>query len=354
MPRLASSAIRSLGALALSSLLAVLSPAASPKSQAPLPPSFQVRRLSPRAIDFFGGPGSVKLHTVVVASRRGLVVVDPNTSPRLAGEIKAAAAKELGRSDFRYVLLTHSHGDHAWGTAAFPGAEVVAHKNARRHLAEAAKNPGRALAEELTFSREKIAEWTKELRGLAPDSANAATYRTIIAREETLVRDYEAGFAIIPPTIAYEGRLTLDLGDLTAELIDYGPAHGDDDILIHFPEEKLLLTGDLAFDFSLGAPSDDAPARTGLRHPALAGGLGRGPLESSRPGLCRLFPPQGDRERGRSRPSPGLPGRDLGPGDDGARQGRDPRSGSGGFGAGRLFSRGHGLADALERGDLGW
>lgn len=227
--------------------------------QKPIPSSFALRRLSPRVLTLFGGPGSVKVHSVVVASRRGLVVVDANISPRLAEEMKAIAARELGRSDFRYVILTHADGDHAWGGAAFPGAEIIAQRGARERLKAVAADPAKALAEELAYSCERIAEWRRSLAALPAGASDAATYRTIIAREEALVRDYETGFSVVPPTIGFDDRLTLDLGDLTAELVFFGAAHSGDDILVYFPEEKLLLTGDLGFDFSLGSPREDAP-----------------------------------------------------------------------------------------------
>lgn len=228
-----------------------------------LPPSFVMNRLSPRVLDFYGGPGSVKSHVVVVASERGLVVVDSSISPRLAGEVKAAAARELGRSDFRFVILTHAHYDHAWGAAAFEPADVIVHRLAAERLAKLAAESAPALAEERAYSLDRIAEWRAELGRYAPDSKAAATYRLIIAREEALVRDFEAGFAVIPPSMSFDDRMTLDLGDLTVELVAYGRAHSDHDILVFFPEEGLLLTGDLVFDFSFSPPRPDAALPSG-------------------------------------------------------------------------------------------
>ncbi len=224
-----------------------------------LPPSYIMTRWSPRVLDFFGGPGSVKSHIVVVASEKGLVVVDAGSSPRLAGEVKAAASREFGRSDFRWIILTHSHDAHAWGSGACPGGDIIAHRLAGVGWAALAADARPALAEELAFSRGRIAEWAGELARCGPDSKAAAAYRLIIAREEALVRDYESGFAVLPPAAVFDDRLTLDLGDMKAELVYSGPAHGVDDILVSFPEEGLLLTGDLSFDFGLGSPRPDDP-----------------------------------------------------------------------------------------------
>ncbi|MBM4131835.1 MBL fold metallo-hydrolase [bacterium] len=71
-------------------------------------------------------------------------VVDPGP-PRSAGAL-VAKLRELGLRRLDLVLLTHVHLDHGGATAlvleAFPGARVVCHPDARRHLAD----PGRLWA----------------------------------------------------------------------------------------------------------------------------------------------------------------------------------------------------------------
>ncbi len=46
------------------------------------------------------------------------------------------------------------------------------------------------------------------------------------------------------PDITFEDRMTLTLGGKTVELIDVGPSHSDDLIVMHFPEERAVFTVD--------------------------------------------------------------------------------------------------------------
>ncbi len=50
---------------------------------------------------------------------------------------------------------------------------------------------------------------------------------------------------VTEPTMTFSDRLTLDLGDLTLSLVYFGSAHSESDIIVHLPEEGLLITGDI-------------------------------------------------------------------------------------------------------------
>lgn len=56
------------------------------------------------------------------------------------------------------------------------------------------------------------------------------------------------GFQLIPLTITFNDRMTLQFGDLTVRLLHFGRAHSTGDIFLHIPEEGLLFTGDLFLD----------------------------------------------------------------------------------------------------------
>jgi len=49
------------------------------------------------------------------------------------------------------------------------------------------------------------------------------------------------------PDETFEESLTLDLGSIKVELIKLGPAHSPGDIMAWLPEQKLIITGDMAF-----------------------------------------------------------------------------------------------------------
>lgn len=49
------------------------------------------------------------------------------------------------------------------------------------------------------------------------------------------------------PTRTFDGRLDLDVGGRTVELIEVGPAHTDGDVIVHVPDASTVYTGDILF-----------------------------------------------------------------------------------------------------------
>jgi len=51
------------------------------------------------------------------------------------------------------------------------------------------------------------------------------------------------GFEVIVPDIRFSDEMKLQLKDMTLDLIYFGLGHSKIDILIHIPEEKVLIAG---------------------------------------------------------------------------------------------------------------
>ena len=52
-----------------------------------------------------------------------------------------------------------------------------------------------------------------------------------------------------PPGITFRDRMTLHLDEFPVELLHVGgPAHTTNDVLVWLPEQKVLFSGDLAFN----------------------------------------------------------------------------------------------------------
>src|SRR5205807_932988 len=71
----------------------------------------------------------------VAVGTDGIIMVDSQFAP-LHDKIKAAIAK-ISPLPIKYLVITHYHGDHVGGNAAFhkDGATIVAHDNVRIRLA---------------------------------------------------------------------------------------------------------------------------------------------------------------------------------------------------------------------------
>lgn len=63
----------------------------------------------------------------IVPSNTGVVLIDAGLSETAADILVALKRRGLGAESVRGILITHGHGDHFGGTAAFPDAPVFAH-----------------------------------------------------------------------------------------------------------------------------------------------------------------------------------------------------------------------------------
>lgn len=106
----------------------------------------------------------------------------------------------------RYVINTHYHADHSWGTCFFPGALVISHKLCRQYLE--AKAPA-----SLEEARKQNASFRKS--------------------------------QIIFPHITFEsGILTLRVGKKNLDMIPL-PGHSRDGMGVLVEEDRVLFSGDI-------------------------------------------------------------------------------------------------------------
>ena len=196
---------------------------------------FQVIRLGEKAAVFQIGRES-GTNVVVLASRRGLVVIDTGVLPSRAEALRSAIAKEFNRTDFAYVINTHPHFDHVDGNRAFSETPIVAHQNSIRQMRQWYGSPAGIDA----FLRTR-SEWKTELEARlkkeAAGSPDEARAREQMAENDALMDDFRNGrFSLSLPGLTFNDRLTLRLDDLTLNLIYFGRAHTESDILVHVPE----------------------------------------------------------------------------------------------------------------------
>lgn len=202
-----------------------------------------VQKLSDRVI-VLTEDSSMKNNIIALATQKGLVVVDTGSSCITGAAMRKRIVKEFGRDDFIYAIDTHYHWDHARGNQVFADIPIIAHENAVASMRIDVENtPGRIEHRQNYLEGEK-----QRLAALDPESEEARDFRW---RLEFSIRNFISdrdGLELTLPNIVFSDRMTLDLGDMTLNLIFFGRAHSGSDILIHVPEEGILLTGDLFLD----------------------------------------------------------------------------------------------------------
>ena len=132
------------------------------------------------------------------------VVIDTLAMPEEALAIRDFIEQELN-VPVRYVILTHYHADHAWGTYFFPGATVIGHELCR--------------------------EWLTE-RGIP--SLESSRTQTQVFRNVKI---------ILPQITFGEGQMSLRVGKKNLSMMHL-PGHSADNIAILVEEDRVLFSGD--------------------------------------------------------------------------------------------------------------
>lgn len=206
-------------------------------------PEIKVRRLSPRAAVFNVGSNAGAVAVLALATQKGIVVVDAPINRDVARLVRDTIQTEFKRSDFVYLINSHGHGEHTAGNGAYADLPIIGQEWDRKRLlnqiafmrAYFLKNDPKMLeTPQFTLYEKALPKTIEPLR-------NAQDEQAI----KNLAAGYRQGLAAVPPTITFDSRMTLNLGDMTVRLIYYGHAHSPTDIIISVPEENLVMTGSL-------------------------------------------------------------------------------------------------------------
>ena len=73
----------------------------------------------------------------------------------------------------------------------------------------------------------------------------------ILDRMRTYNRDRAEGTTIATIDETFDDEMALDLGGVTARLVNFGPAHSPGDISVMVPERNVMIAGDMAFHVRL-------------------------------------------------------------------------------------------------------
>jgi glyoxylase-like metal-dependent hydrolase (beta-lactamase superfamily II) len=203
----------------------------------------RVERLGERVVSVRFGVTIFETITAI-ATQKGIVIIDAGMNPPITEKYRKIIAKELNRKDFAYVINTHAHMDHVFGDRVFPEARVVGHEMLTRELISTWGSNGK----KPTFE-EYVKQWKSELEKTDKNSDQGQQLRILILRVELMNLDQKSGFVLPLPVITFNDRMTLEMGDVTFNMIYFGQAHTESDILIYVPEERILFVGDL-FDAS--------------------------------------------------------------------------------------------------------
>lgn len=161
----------------------------------------ELSKISDNLYEILGGQGA--RGGAYVGDNEVLIIdakMDKNSVDQVIEQIKQITDKPM-----KYLVNTHSDGDHIRGNQYFPEVVTfIAHENCRKELFHPRRNG-------------TPSEWNKP--ELAP----------------------------FIPSITFRDKMDVYLGSKKAELWYFGVGHTTGDIVIYFPEEKTAFIGDQIF-----------------------------------------------------------------------------------------------------------
>jgi len=134
----------------------------------------------------------------------GALVIDAKMNKESVNQV-LEGIKKITDKPVKYLVNTHSDGDHVNGNRFFPKSVIiVAHKNCRKELFHAQRD------------------------------GSASKWNT-------------AELAPFVPSVTFNEKIDIYLGKKKVELWYFGKGHTTGDIVVYFPEEKTAFVGDQIF-----------------------------------------------------------------------------------------------------------
>ena len=239
--------------LARTALAFAWSCAAFAQTPAPYPFSFETVKVAEGIYAFIEAPGKaiVSGNSVLVVGEDAALVVDtghhPELSRRMTEEIRRLTPKPV-----RYVVNTHWHNDHVSGNSvfaeAFPEARFLALTFTARIL-ETQVGPyyGEPCVKLLQAQAQPLREAYEKgvgLDGKPLDEARRGRYAAFLAQGDAALEECRA-FRYRGTDLAFNERVTVRLGKRNVELLWLGRANTAGDAVIHVPDAKVVITGDI-------------------------------------------------------------------------------------------------------------
>jgi cyclase len=187
-------------------------------------------------------------NSVVVLSTDGVLVFDTNGTPAAAAAVLAEIRK-LTDQPVRFVVNSHWHWDHWYGTevyrAAFPAVQVIAHEATREMMM------GPALAFNKPGLDTDLPAYIASLEKRVNAGASASLPSPDLARLQQLVEEDRAflegkrAVRHVFPNVTFTDKLTLRFGGREIQILHFDRAVTPGDAFLYLPKERIVVTGDL-------------------------------------------------------------------------------------------------------------
>ena len=189
--------------------------------------SFELNQLTPHVYWSLPVEETDRPILAAIAGAQSVLMVDAGNSPAHASTF-SESLRPRGLIAPAYIALTHYHWDHVFGSAYLEGLLV------------ACAETGERLRE---MSR---LDWRdKSLDQRVEDGSEHEFSRAHIKAEMSNIE--RAKLKLRLPDITFSQRLTINLGEVSCQLICVGGDHTSDSTIIYVPEDGVVFLGDCIY-----------------------------------------------------------------------------------------------------------
>lgn len=146
----------------------------------------------------------------VIIGEQAVLVFDAQATPVLAGNV-LSHIRQITDLPVRYLVLSHYHAVRVLGASAYSGAEIIASSATRELINERGQQ-----------------DWESELR-----------------RFPRLFSGSESITGLTYPTLLFDHKLRIDLGNRLVNVLHPGMGHTAGDTVVWLEPEQILFAGDL-------------------------------------------------------------------------------------------------------------
>ncbi len=186
---------------------------------------------------------------LAVSTEEGIIVMDTGSLPSIAEKAKGIIAREFGRKDFAYVIITHASMDHTYGLQAFAGIDIIAHEMCVASTKQALENrlDPQKFSQRKNGRKKRLDAMQKRLESMEKGSEEEKILRETFNYENQIYNEtiLSPDFKYVSPNLSFNDRMTVYFGDLTIRMKYNVISYSDSDILIYIPELKLINVGDV-------------------------------------------------------------------------------------------------------------
>lgn len=192
----------------------------------------------------------VEGNVTVIINEHDVVLVDAGSAPTATRNV-IAEIKRLTSNPVRYIIYTHIHRDHRFGTQeyvkAFPGVEIISHPAILDIIAGSGQKFVTDTVKRLEAQRSTGEAEIRRLReeGRAGNDKIIAHLQRYYNQDlDTMLMEYRE-IVNLPPTATFEQKLTLYRGARTIEIMFLGRGDTPHDLVVYLSKDRLVCAGDM-------------------------------------------------------------------------------------------------------------